>query len=195
MVQAANLNDLSSDAFLVLPTSSLGTEYIVMSYVFTGRSTGQQQGPSTVAIIALEDLHLIIEFPSGNDVDPELDNYLKGGNVLDKELEQYDAFLVRVLKWSAAPCEVLFPCFFLCVFRAGFRAALFHFIVPSIWVTLHRLSPLLICQCTPLNTNVWNDFTWKEKSLFEGWHYYLDDRTNYPCLITLRWRSLSLLTL
>ena len=98
MVQAANLNDLSSDAFLVLPTPSLGTEYIVMSYVFTGRSTGQQQGPSTVAIIALEDLHLIIEFPSGNDVDPELDNYLKGGNDLDEDLKQYDAFLVRVLK-------------------------------------------------------------------------------------------------
>ena len=33
-VQGANINDFTSDAFLVLPTDSLGTEYMAMSYLY-----------------------------------------------------------------------------------------------------------------------------------------------------------------
>ena len=36
MVHAANVNELSSDAFLVLPIKALGTDYFIMSYIYTG---------------------------------------------------------------------------------------------------------------------------------------------------------------
>ena len=53
-LQVASVNDLSSDAYLALPRSNLGTEYYVMSYIHRGE-TRYRQGPSQFAIIGSED--------------------------------------------------------------------------------------------------------------------------------------------
>ena len=53
-LQVASVNDLSSDAYLAIPRSSLGTEYYVMSYIYPSE-TRYTQGPSQFAIIGSED--------------------------------------------------------------------------------------------------------------------------------------------
>ena len=53
-MQVASVNDLSSDAYLALPRSNLGTEYYVMSYIYPSE-TRYRQGPSQFAIIGSED--------------------------------------------------------------------------------------------------------------------------------------------
>ncbi len=50
-LQVASVNDLSSDAYLALPRSTLGTDYVVTSYLYTGASRFAQ-GPSQFVVIA-----------------------------------------------------------------------------------------------------------------------------------------------
>ena len=69
VLQAATINDLSSDAFLVLPVASLGNEYVVLSYVFPHPSVFQQ-GPSSVGLVATrDDTKVTISFPETDIVD------------------------------------------------------------------------------------------------------------------------------
>lgn len=96
VVEAASLNDHSSDAFLVLPTRSLGTFYIVLSYVFT-RSSDQRQGPSSVGITAVEDATSVtVEMPQVEELDTST-GQLRGlleGDVMRFTLYKYQTFHV-----------------------------------------------------------------------------------------------------
>ena len=56
-VQAASINDLTSEAFLAYPTHALGTEYYIMSYQFDPATDpkvdgkGHFQGPSVFGLV------------------------------------------------------------------------------------------------------------------------------------------------
>ncbi|KAK2169631.1 hypothetical protein LSH36_8g06014 [Paralvinella palmiformis] len=79
VVQAANINDLSTDAFLVLPTQSLGVEYFVMSYVFPETSVFRQ-GPSELAIVGTED-HTIVQIVTSEAFSRVQDAKINGRNL------------------------------------------------------------------------------------------------------------------
>ncbi len=65
-LQVASVNDLSSDAYLAIPRSTLGTDYMVVSFLHTEPSRFKQ-GPSQFVVIASEDdTKVNIQLPNSN---------------------------------------------------------------------------------------------------------------------------------
>ena len=104
-VQAANINFHSSDAFLALPITSLGTRYYTMSYVYTGESL-LMQGPSELAVVAVfPNTGVEILLPS-DDIVLGYEGYgvVRDGKKLTFTLAQYETYQVGIAK---IPLEIL----------------------------------------------------------------------------------------
>ena len=90
-VQGASINDLSTDAFLALPTHVLGTDYYIMSYLFTLES-GHAQGPAEFALVGVhDDTDVVITLPV------EVDDVTVGkdtDNGISITLDQFETFQV-----------------------------------------------------------------------------------------------------
>ena len=88
-VQGGSTNDMSSDAFLVLPRAALGYEYYVMSYQYEYQPTKDAknkqelvQGPSQFGVVGTRnETRVTIRLPDGH---PGID-FSKGENKLEMQ--------------------------------------------------------------------------------------------------------------
>lgn len=78
----------TSDAFLVLPTDVLGSEYLVMAYNSDGQGIDEQGTPSEFAIVATENDTKIDIVPAG-------ETYVNSSNPQQIELDQGEVYLVQ----------------------------------------------------------------------------------------------------
>lgn len=99
-VQAGSINDLSSDAFLVLPLAALGYEYYVMCYQYMA-NTKYQQGPSQFGVVGTQkDTRVTILLPASNpDIEFDLTTRTRirrTGRTLRLTMDAYETLQVRL---------------------------------------------------------------------------------------------------
>lgn len=99
-VQAGSINDLSSDAFLVLPLAALGYEYYVMCYQYMA-NTKYQQGPSQFGVVGTrKDTRVTILLPASNpDIEFDLTTRTRIrriGRTLRLTMDAYETLQVRL---------------------------------------------------------------------------------------------------
>ena len=97
MVQAINLGNVASDAFLVPPENQLATEYRAITYRYA--STGSYQGPYEVAIVGVydaTDVSVTLRGPSAVTLLFE-GNIYSSGETISFTLNKYKTAQVRNL--------------------------------------------------------------------------------------------------
>ena len=96
-VQAASVSDMSTEAYLVLPTAVLGTDHYVVAFVYSGTSpAGYQQGPSQLGVVAASDgTRVLVTLPNaGIRILGPGTGVSRSGNVLSVTLNMCQTFQV-----------------------------------------------------------------------------------------------------
>ncbi|NQW28956.1 MAG: T9SS type A sorting domain-containing protein [Ignavibacteria bacterium] len=88
-VYALTQADLTSDAFMVLPTDALGVDYVVMSYKSDFKDTANSNTPSQFAIVATENNTSVTIVPTAKTM------YIDSGAVRTVNLNKGESFLVQ----------------------------------------------------------------------------------------------------
>ena len=100
-VQGASINDLSTDAFLALPTHVLGTEYVIMSYLYKARdSSHHAQGPTQFGVIGMFDGTIIrVILPrSGMNIAANNEGLRQDESEFTVRVDQFEAFTVSIVR-------------------------------------------------------------------------------------------------
>ena len=95
-VQGASINDLSSDAYLALPTHVLGVDYYTMSYLYKNEST-HAQGPTQFAFVGVFDETKIIVTLARDGIRTKLSRLPTDGRILKFTVNRYQTFQVVIV--------------------------------------------------------------------------------------------------